>query len=77
MAAMRTHAEIVAAAGTAEQLALRCSVSVHTVRSWQQRDSVPPDMWAIFVDDGKATLDELVAGVQQRKRKSDTQDAAA
>lgn len=74
---MRTHAEIVAAAGSSEAIALRCGVSLHTVRSWQQRDSIPPDMWAIFVDDEKATLEELVAGVQQRKRKSDAQDAAA
>jgi uncharacterized protein YjcR len=76
MASMKPHAQIVADAGTAEEIALRCGVSVHTVRSWQQRDSIPPDMWAIFVDDGKTTLDELVAGVQQRKRKSDAQDAA-
>lgn len=76
MASMRSHAQIVAAAGSAEEVALRCGVSVHTVRSWGQRDSIPPDMWAIFVNDENASLDELVAGVQQRKRKSDAQDAA-
>lgn len=77
MAIMKSHAQIVAGSGTAEEVALRCGVSVHTVRSWQQRDSIPPDMWAVFVNDERTTLDELVAGVQQRKRKSDAQDAAA
>lgn len=74
---MRTHAEIVAAAGPSEEIALRCGVSLHTVRSWQQRNNIPPDMWAIFVNDGKAVLEELAAGVKQRKRKADAQDAAA
>jgi len=73
---MRTHSAIVGEAGSAEELALRCGVSVHTVRSWAQRDSIPPDKWVIFVNDEKATLEELAAGVQQRKRKSDAQDAA-
>lgn len=74
---MRNHSEIVAAAGTAEEVALSCGVSIHTVRSWMQRDSIPADIWERFVEAGWSTLDELFAGVKPRKRGSDEPAQAA
>lgn len=56
---MTTHADIVKAAGTAEEVASRRGVSVHTVRSWIQRDSIPAEHWAGFAADRAATLKEL------------------
>lgn len=67
-AIMRTHAEIVAAAGKPEEVALRRGVSVHTVRSWIQRDSIPADHWAAFAREGHATLDELADAAEARRR---------
>lgn len=69
-AGMRNHNDIVASYGSAEELALRCGVSVNTVRSWQRRDSIPTDMWSVFVEDGKSTLEELFAGTPSRQRSS-------
>lgn len=72
---MRTHAEIVVAAGKSEEVALRRRVSVHTVRSWIQRDSIPSEHWAAFARDGVATTDEL-AQAAEAKRRSDEAAAA-
>jgi len=56
---MHTHSEIVKRAGTAEEVACARGVSVHTVRSWIKRNSIPAEHWAGFVGDGKATFEEL------------------
>jgi hypothetical protein len=64
---MRTHAAIVAAAGKPEDIAVSRSVSVHTVRSWMQRDSIPAEHWAGFADDGHASLEELALAAAARK----------
>lgn len=77
---MRTHAQIVAAAGKPEEVALRRGVSVHTVRSWIQRDSIPAEHWAGFADDGRATLEELAAAAAAKREappEDEPQDAAA
>jgi uncharacterized protein YjcR len=65
---MRTHADIVCAAGKPEDIAERRGVSAHTVRSWIQRDSIPPEHWAGFVIAGWAGMDELVSARKPRKR---------
>jgi hypothetical protein len=64
---MRTHSEIVTAAGKPEEVALRRAVSVHTVRSWAQRDSIPAEHWAGFANDGHATLDELATAAAAKR----------
>jgi uncharacterized protein YjcR len=64
---MRTHSQIVAAAGRAEEIAIRRGVSVHTVRSWAQRDSIPGEHWAGFAEDGHATLEELAVAAAAKK----------
>ena len=56
---MRDHAQIITAAGKPETLAEKLGVSVHTVRSWVQRNSLPADHWQAFVDDGAASWEEL------------------
>lgn len=66
MACMRTHAQIVGALD-AVSLAEKRGVSVHTVKSWVQRDSIPAEHWAGFVEDGHSSFEELAAGVKSRK----------
>lgn len=75
MLSMRTHSQIVAAAGKPEAVAIRRGVSVHTVRSWTQRDSIPAEHWAGFAREGHATLDEL-AEAAEAKRRTDEAEAA-
>ena len=60
-AGMRTHSEIVKLAGTPEEIATWLGVSVHTVRSWIQRNSIPADHWMAFANAGHADLAELAA----------------
>lgn len=73
---MRTHSQIVAAAGRPEEVALRRSVSVHTVRSWAQRDSIPGEHWAGFAKDGVATLEELAVAAAARRTSSELAKAS-
>lgn len=63
---MRTHSEIVADADC-EKIAELRGASIHTVRSWGQRNSIPAEHWPAFVSAGAATLEELAAGVKPRK----------
>jgi uncharacterized protein YjcR len=72
---MRTHSEIVSAAGRPEVVAEQRGVSVHTVRSWIQRDSIPAEHWAAFAGDDHATLKEL-ADAAARKREQPESAAA-
>ena len=70
---MRTHVEIIKAAGTdaiVERAGL--SVSVHTVRSWRQRGSIPGEYWKAISDAGLATLTELAAAADVRSPANDT-----
>jgi len=64
---MSTHSEIVKNAGDAEAVALACGVSVHTVKSWIFRNSIPAEHWADFAAAGWATLDDLAAIARARK----------
>jgi transposase len=66
MLSMRTHSEIVGAANC-EEIAQARGVSIHTVRSWGQRNSIPAEHWPAFLTAGAATLEELAAGVKPRK----------
>ena len=65
---MRTHSDIVAAADCDKIAELR-GASIHTVRSWGQRNSIPAEHWPTFIALGSATLEELAAGVKPRERK--------
>lgn len=65
---MQTHSEIVKGAGPAEAVARARGVSVHTVRSWIKRDSIPAEHWAGFALDGKATLEGLALAAAAKVR---------
>lgn len=73
---MRDHAEIVRAAGV-EAVAEATSASIHTVRSWIQRESIPAEHWKLFADHDWATLEEMAETVKPRERKADEQNAKA
>ena len=64
---MRTHTDIVRAAGGAEPVAVARAVSIHTVKSWMARDKIPDEHWSAFADAGWASLEEL-AGYSASKR---------
>lgn len=68
MRPMRTHAQIVREAGSVEEVALWRKVSVNTVRSWMQRDSLPAEHWAAFAREGKADLTELANAAASRRQ---------
>lgn len=74
---MRTHASIIkdTSAQTVHDR-LGFTDKLHTVRSWQQRDSIPAEFWKAFDDAGLATLDELAKAAAERKA-PDTQTASA
>lgn len=67
---MATHSDIVKRAGKPEEVAEANKVSVHTVRSWIQRDSIPAEQWAWFAREGHATLEELADIAAARPRKA-------
>lgn len=71
---MRTHSQIIDHRD-APRLANALGVSVHTVRSWKQRGSIPAEYWRGFDAAGVATIEELAASAKPRKRAQ--QDAAA
>lgn len=67
MASMsRSHADIVRAAGTDEEVAQRCEVTIYAVRSWRARNRIPADKWAVFAATGKTTLEELAMALAAR-----------
>lgn len=73
---MRDHSEIVRSAGI-ETVAEATGSSIHTVRSWVQRESVPAEHWKLFADKGWATLEELAETIKPRKPRSDETEKAA
>jgi hypothetical protein len=73
---MRKHDEIVRAAGV-EAVVEATSASIHTVRSWIQRENIPAEHWKLFADHGWASLDELAETVKPRERKPDELKARA
>lgn len=64
---MRTHKEIIKAAGI-DTLAGHLGVSVHTVRSWAQRENIPAEYWAAMAKASIATLEELAEYVAPRAK---------
>lgn len=77
---MRDHPDIVKEAGI-DAVAEATGASVHTVRSWIQRESIPAEHWKLFADREWATLEELAETVKPRKQRatddSEPQDVAA
>ena len=73
--AMRNHADIVRDVGPAEVAALT-GASIHTVRSWAQRKSIPAEYWTALVGRGWAELGELATAAAAKKAESSRQAAA-
>ncbi|MEN2749323.1 hypothetical protein [Sphingomonas sp. T9W2] len=65
---MRTHSEIVTAAGPARLAELR-GVSLHTARSWAQRNSIPAEHWFDISREGIASVEELAVAVATSPRR--------
>ena len=60
-AVMRSHRDIIQKAGAdAVHVALGRRVSIHTVRSWMQRDSIPAEHWRGLINAGLATANEMI-----------------
>ena len=64
---MRTHADILKAAGIDKVVAACPEPSIHTIRSWFQRARIPDEHWKAVSDAGLATLEELAAASAARK----------
>lgn len=71
---MRTHRDILRSAGH-DQIVTLTGRPITTVRSWDQRDSIPSDLWLDISQAGHSTLEELAAGAS-RKRPSEAGEAA-
>lgn len=65
--AMRTHAQIIAKAGAPRIVEIVAGQSIHTVRSWRQRDSIPSEYWRALADAEIASLDELATAAALRR----------
>lgn len=74
MTLMRTHSDIIRDAGGARAVhdLLGLIDKIHTVRSWVQRDSIPPEYWSRLAALGVATTDELAAAVAREAEKAAT-----
>jgi hypothetical protein len=57
---MRTHKQIIAAAGGYRSLAEKLGQPPSRVRFWERRQAIPPEAWRAVVDAGLATADELL-----------------
>lgn len=62
---MRTHSKIIADAGGASAIKhnLGLDASIHAIRSWGARCSIPSPYWRLFAINGLASLDELASAV--------------
>ena len=74
---MATHSDIIKRAGTPATVLEKIGniVSVHTVTSWRQRNSIPAEHWKTLCEAGLATLEELAAAAAERPA-TRSQDAA-
>lgn len=54
-----TIKRIIRRAGTAAEVARAAGVSVHAVRAWAARGSIPARYWGVFIKAEAATLEEL------------------
>jgi hypothetical protein len=65
-AAMRSHSEIIRSSG-AQAISDLTGASIHTVRSWGQRDSIPSEYWSALIGADHCTADELINAAATRR----------
>lgn len=63
---MRSHSEIIRIA-TPQTVSDLTGTSIHTVRSWVQRDSIPSEYWAALIDAHHCSADELISAAASRR----------
>ena len=69
---MRSHAKIIDdVPGGARGLHERLGDSIHTVRSWRQRNSIPAEKWVTLTALNLASLEELAAGAALHRARAD------
>lgn len=74
---MSTHQDIIKRAGAdTVRVALGGRVSIHTVRSWQQRNSIPAEHWRGLITAGLATADEMIDAAAPANDPTDQAEAA-
>lgn len=64
---MANHRDIIRAAGHAA-IAEATGRPITTVRSWDQRESIPATEWTVFIVKGWATAEDLLLGKPRSKR---------
>jgi hypothetical protein len=64
-ARMRTHTDIIRAAGVQTVCDLT-GKPYSSVASWGQRNSIPSEYWAALIGAGHATADELIVAAAQK-----------
>lgn len=69
---MRTHRDILRDAGH-DKIVDLTGRPITTVRSWGQRDSIPPDLWLDLANAGHADLAELAAGASRKRGSTEGQ----
>lgn len=62
---MNSHQDIIRRVG-AEQVAALTGRPITTVRSWDQRGSIPAPQWKVLIDGALCTADELIDGASER-----------
>jgi len=63
---MRNHKNIIRDAG-AQEIAGLTAVSINTVRSWVQRDSIPSEYWASIIAAGHCDGNELILSAASKR----------
>ncbi|MBI1406158.1 MAG: hypothetical protein GC145_08545 [Caulobacter sp.] len=63
---MRTHSDIIAAAGGASRLARALKAPPNRAHQWKRLDSIPPRYWPTIAARGLASLEELAVAAARR-----------
>lgn len=64
---MRSHSQIIEAAGGVAGLARAIGAPYNRVRQWPGSDSIPAPYWSAVVAAGFSTLDELAAAAERKR----------
>jgi len=65
---MRSHSDIITAAGGPARLARGLKVPSNRINQWKRLDSIPPRYWPAIAGRGLASLEELAAAAANRPR---------